>query len=208
MTKMRIEDGLVVGTSGDKYTSKNPIARWMVGNFDRTVSELAAKAQPSTIFEVGCGEGHIVQLLLEATQATIQATDISASCIAEAKSNVRSERVSFAVENVLTMSFPVMPADLVVCCEVLEHLDDPEKGLDALAALRGRHYLLSVPREPLWRILNFSRGAYVKDWGNSPGHLQHWSKSGFLKFIGRHFTPVTVRSPIPWTMVLCRANGR
>lgn len=208
MSKIRIEDGLVVGTSGDKYTSKNPIARWMVGNFDRTVSELAARAQPSTVFEVGCGEGHIVRLLLEATQATIHATDISASCVAEARANVRSDRVSFAVENVLTMSPPATPADLVVCCEVLEHLDDPHRGLDALAALGARHYLLSVPREPLWRILNFSRGAYVKDWGNSPGHLQHWSKGGFLKFIGRHFTPVAIRSPIPWTMVLCRPNGR
>jgi SAM-dependent methyltransferase len=207
-SNIRIEDGLVIGTSSDKYDSANPLARWLVGRFDAAVSDLAARADPETVLEVGCGEGHIVELLLAATKARIHATDISPTCVAEARANVTSDRVTFAAENLMTMAPPENPPQMVVCCEVLEHLDDPERGLDALAAMKAEHYLLSVPHEPLWRILNFSRGAYMKDWGNSPGHLQHWSKRGFLRFIGRHFTPVAVRSPTPWTMVLCRPNAR
>jgi 2-polyprenyl-3-methyl-5-hydroxy-6-metoxy-1,4-benzoquinol methylase len=204
---IRIEDGLVIGTAGDKYKSKNPIARYMVREFDRAISELAAQVAPETIVEYGCGEGHVVELLLKATNARIHATDISPTCIADAQSNVSSERVTFAVENIMTMTaVAAPPADLVVCCEVLEHLNNPQKGFEALLALKAKHYLLSVPREPLWRILNFSRGAYVKDWGNSPGHLQHWSKRGFLKFIGRQLTVIAVRSPVPWTVVLCQPN--
>ncbi len=206
---IRIEDGLVIGTAGNKYESKNPIARLLVRGFDDAVSQLAAQAAPQTILEVGCGEGHVVQLLLDATTAKIHATDISATCIADAKSNISSDRVTFAVEDVMTIGpSGASPPDMVVCCEVLEHLEDPRKGLDALLALGADYYLLSVPREPLWRVLNFSRGAYVKDWGNSPGHLQHWSKRSFLKFISARLTPIAVRSPIPWTAVLCRPNGR
>lgn len=207
-SRVRIEDGLVIGTSSDKYESKNPLARWLVQQFDYAVSELATQADPRSILEVGCGEGHIVQLLLEATKAQIHATDISPTCIADARANVSSDRVTFAVENAMTIAPAAEPPDLVVCCEVLEHLDDPGKGLEALVALGAGHYLLSVPREPLWRILNFSRGAYMKEWGNSPGHLQHWGKRGFLDFAGKYLRPVSVRSPLPWTVVLCRPHER
>ena len=36
-----------------------------------------------------------------------------------------------------------------------------------------------MPREPLWRGLNMARGAYLKDLGNTPGHVNHWSKRSF-----------------------------
>ena len=39
------------------------------------------------------------------------------------------------------------------------------------------------PREPLWRGLNIARGAYLKDLGNTPGHLNHWSKRGFVALL-------------------------
>jgi 2-polyprenyl-3-methyl-5-hydroxy-6-metoxy-1,4-benzoquinol methylase len=207
LENIRIEDGLVIGTAGDKYHSKNPIARYLVREFDRAISELAAQVAPKTIVEYGCGEGHVVELLLKATNARIHATDISPTCIAEAQSYVSSDRVTFAVENIMTMKISVaLPTDLVVCCEVLEHLDDPQRGFEVLLALKAKHYLFSVPREPLWRMLNFSRGAYIKQWGNSPGHLQHWSKRAFLNFISRKMSVITVRSPVPWTVVLCQPN--
>jgi hypothetical protein len=99
--------------------------------------------------------------------------------------------------------------DLVVCCEVMEHLEEPSKALSALAAMRGELYLFSVPREPIWRILNMARGAYLSDFGNSPGHLQHWSRRGFIRFLKEEFDLVEVRSPLPWTAILCRLrNGR
>ena len=42
------------------------------------------------------------------------------------------------------------------------------------------HALLSVPREPIWRMLNFLRGKYWSSGGNTPGHLQHWSRRGLF----------------------------
>ncbi len=206
MTQVRIENGVVVGTSGNKYTSKNPLSKSLIKAFDGAISDFAAQAAPKTILEAGCGEGHVVELLLKATDATISAIDLSESVLDEARTVITSYRVSFRAADLIDLE-PLGPApDLVVCCEVLEHLRDPIAGLEALRRQRARWYLLSVPREPIWRILNMLRGAYLKAFGNSPGHLQHWSQKGFLDFIGRVFKPVNLRAPLPWTVVLCRCH--
>jgi 2-polyprenyl-3-methyl-5-hydroxy-6-metoxy-1,4-benzoquinol methylase len=97
---------------------------------------------------------------------------------------------------------------MVVCCEVLEHLDDPERALRALALLNTEYYVFSVPREPIWRVLNFMRGKYLGQLGNTPGHLQHWSATSFQKLISRYFDIDERRFPLPWTMLLCRGRER
>ena len=208
MTSPRIENGVVVGTSGAKYESKNPLAVYLLSEFDRAISELAANAAPKSVLEVGCGEGHVIKLLLEVTNAPIVATDLSESVLEDARRAISSDRVRFRAADIMELE-PLEPApDLVVCCEVLEHLPDPQGGLEALQRQRANWYLLSVPREPIWRALNMARGTYLKDFGNSPGHLQHWSQKGFLKFISQAFEPVIVRAPLPWTVVLCRPHDR
>ena len=93
----------------------------------------------------------------------------------------------------------------MVCCEVLEHLEDPARGLEVLAELARPWLIASVPREPLWRALNLARFSYISALGNTPGHLNHWSKHGFERFLAERFEIVEVRSPLPWTMALCRA---
>jgi hypothetical protein len=98
-------------------------------------------------------------------------------------------------------------AELVVCCEVLEHLEDADRALDVLAGLARPWLIASVPREPLWRALNLARLSYVSDLGNTPGHLNHWSRGGFVRFLTRRFEVIELRSPTPWTMVLCRLQS-
>ena len=49
-----------------------------------------------------------------------------------------------------------------------------------------------------------ARGAYLKDLGNTPGHVNHWSKRSFVSLLGRHGDVVEARSPFPWTMLLVR----
>jgi hypothetical protein len=80
--------------------------------------------------------------------------------------------------------------------------------LDRLEALAAPWLIVSVPREPLWRGLNLARLSYVGALGNTPGHLNHWSKRGFLRFLESRVDVVETRNPLPWTMALCRADGR
>ena len=98
-------------------------------------------------------------------------------------------------------------ADLVVCCEVLEHLEDPIKALNVLRSITGSHLVLSVPNEPVWRVLNMVRGKYWTDWGNTPGHIQHWSREGFIRFVSMYFQVTEIRSPVPWIMLLCQPKS-
>jgi ubiquinone/menaquinone biosynthesis C-methylase UbiE len=92
--------------------------------------------------------------------------------------------------------------DMVVCLEVLEHLEDPMAALRELHRVSRRDVILSVPREPLWCWLNMMRGKYCASGGNTPGHIQHWSKSAFADFVGACFSVQAVATPLPWTIVL------
>ena len=52
-----------------------------------------------------------------------------------------------------------------------------------------------------------ARGAYWKDLGNTPGHINHWSKRSFTRMLSEHGEVTEVRSPFPWTMCLVRVGG-
>lgn len=203
------ENGIVVGNAYDKYGSRNPIVKWMMGRFESALSELVAKASPTAIHEIGCGEGYWVLRWNEQGMAA-RGCDFSTRVIELACENAAERGLSpslFEARSIYDLEAGRDGADLVVCCEVLEHLEHPEIGLQALQRVVGRYLIASVPREPLWCTLNLARGKYIVDWGNTPGHIQHWTKSGFIHLISKYFDVVEVKSPLPWTMLLCRLRA-
>lgn len=195
------EDGILIGNQLDKEHVANPIARRMVGGFDAALTMLVLASRPASVHEVGCGEGRLSRKLHALLNQDIRASDFSRELIAE--NEARGDRgVKYVVRSVYDLGAAEDKADLIICCEVLEHV---ERAADALAALRGLGagtYILSVPREPLWRVLNLARGKYLTMLGNTPGHLNHWSGSGFRRFLGKGgFQIDRCLSPLPWTMV-------
>jgi len=199
-----VEEGIVAGNAYDKYGTRNPLARAMMNGFLRSLRQMVKATGAREVHEIGCGEGHLSVLLAQAGLKT-RASDFSKQVVDQARQNARaaSVDVSFAATSIYDLN-PADGAELVVCCEVLEHLPDPGRALEILAGLARPHLLVSVPREPIWRILNVARGKYVGQWGNTPGHLNHWSRHSFLRFISRRLEIVECRSPFPWTMVRCR----
>lgn len=201
------ENGIVVGNAYDKYGSGNWIVRRIMAGFEKSLSGLVKRAEPASIHEVGCGEGYwVLRWQEEGRQA--RGCDFSAQAIALAKENaegrVAGAEQLFEVKSIYDLQPDVDSADLLVCCEVLEHLEDPDAGIRALQKVVSGHLIVSVPREPLWCALNLVRGKYIGSLGNTPGHLQHWSKNGFVRWVSQYFEVVEVRSPLPWTMLLCR----
>jgi ubiquinone/menaquinone biosynthesis C-methylase UbiE len=93
--------------------------------------------------------------------------------------------------------------DLVLALEVLEHIDDPGAALAEIARVARRAAIISVPNEPLWRVLNMARGAYLCRFGNTPGHLQHWGASSFRRLVETELEIEDMRRPLPWLMALC-----
>ncbi|HEY4093124.1 MAG TPA: class I SAM-dependent methyltransferase [Luteibacter sp.] len=203
------EQGLVIGNTYDKYGSRNFVVKQLMAGFHDALDDLVGAANPSAIYEVGCGEGYwIAQWWSRGLAAS--GCDISPEVVALARENTAAMGLSpdtFEVRSIYDVRGSRAAGELVVCCEVLEHIDDPERGLRALRDIASGYIILSVPREPLWRVLNMVRGKYVTKLGNTPGHIQHWSSGSFRKLVEQYFDVIEVRAPLPWTMVLARARA-
>jgi 2-polyprenyl-3-methyl-5-hydroxy-6-metoxy-1,4-benzoquinol methylase len=198
---MKTEHGVPVGNQVDKSALKNPLARAMVHGFDRALLACLEEVRPESVHEVGCGEGRLCRLIRKRWDVPLRGTDFSAELIAALRAE-QWNRTAFVHRGIHDLVPGEDSADVVVCCEVLEHVREPERALVALRDLGARAYVLSVPREPLWRALNMARGKYLRDWGNTPGHVNHWSPRGFLRFLqAGGFRVRSLRQPIPWTMV-------
>jgi len=194
------------GNYYDKYGTANPIARRLMQGFLDSFDALAAQVPVFASLEIGCGEGEL-SIRLARRGFRVQGCDISAEIVEEARRRAAIANVAatFWAQPIETID-ETKAAPLVVCCEVLEHLDDPARGVDTLARLARPYLIASVPREPVWRVLNLARGKYLADLGNTPGHVNHWSRRGFLNLLGRRFDIVAVRTPLPWTMALCKVR--
>ncbi len=209
-----VEHGIVAGNVYDKYNTTNPVARRLMRRFLNAVTDLVELSEAREVHEVGCGEGNL-SLHLSGLGLTVRGSDFSSRVIETARRQTArqsakqaglAEQLEFKVASIHDLEPAADAAPLVVCCEVLEHLERPAEALAILATLAQPYLLLSAPREPLWRILNLTRGAYIRDLGNTPGHLNHWSKRAFLRMLREHVEIVAVRSPLPWTIALCRAS--
>ena len=196
------------GNVYDKYGTSNPVARRLMAGFMAQLDELVELTGAREAHEVGCGEGELA-IRLAQHGMRLRGTDAFPQVLEEARTRAAAAgiEIDFEATPVEELDPARHAAELVVCCEVLEHLDDPERALDVLAGLARPWLLASVPREPLWRALNLARLSYVGDLGNTPGHLNHWSKSDFVRFLTRRFEVIEVRSPTPWTMALCRVQS-
>lgn len=206
---MRKHGEVVVGNVFDKYGTRNPVARRMVGQFLVAFDRCVAASGAQQALEVGCGEGYLTMRLSRKGIRT-QGFDISPSLVSDADRTAASSGLDtrFTVNDIYGFDTREYASELVVCCEVLEHLYEPERAIRRLAKAANPHVLLSVPREPLWRVLNIARLRYLGDFGNTPGHVQHWTRNQFLQLVDRHFELVLLELPLPWTMVLGRVRGR
>ena len=202
-----VEDGVIAGNYEDKQATTNPLARWLVRRFEAALLECVARTGARDVHEVGCGEGSLLRRLA-APGRRLRGCDFSTRIVAEARQRTQDLGVELSVRSVHELDPRVDAAELVVCCEVLEHLEQPERALEGLAACARPWLLVSVPREPLWRILNCARGRYWSDLGNTPGHLQHWSRRAFVRMLSQRVAVVEVRTPLPWTVALCRSMER
>jgi SAM-dependent methyltransferase len=198
----------VAGNHFDKYRTRNPLYQVLVGGFLANARELLALARPASILEVGCGPGDLMDRLLsnpgnpDAIAAKYIGTDISAEQIAIATQ--RYPQRAFQTADVYALPFRDRSFDLVIASEVLEHLTDPAAAVDEITRVTDHCALISVPREPLWRVLNVLRGRYLARGGNTPGHVQHFSPAVVRALVRRRLEIAAERRPLPWVILLGR----
>lgn len=192
--------GNVVGNVYDKYGTRNPIARRLMQGFLDAVTELYRVSAPQTVLEVGCGEGELAAHLWRQGPRPdrFEICDVDMVRLAP---DLPPELVARQA-SIYALPWPDDAFDLVICCEVLEHLQDPAAGLRELARVSRRHVLLSTPWEPTWRLLNMARGRYLSQWGNTPGHVQHFGRAALARLARTELRLLAQRTPLPWTVLL------
>jgi|CZKU01.1.fsa_nt_gi ubiquinone/menaquinone biosynthesis C-methylase UbiE len=197
--------GNVVGNYYDKYASKNPIERALMRGFLQTVTGFYERMAPVTVLEVGCGEGRLAQHLVTTARRPQRfvACDLELGAVASGLDPI----IELQAASIYELPFPDGTFDLVVCCEVLEHLHEPGRGLAEVARVARRGAIVSTPREPLWRAMNMMRGKYLREFGNTPGHVQHFSGGELERLVSRAFRVAERRSPVPWSVVLGEVAG-
>lgn len=201
--------GVVIGNHTQKYTARNPAIRWLTGRWvarlTSTLDQVAAQAPPTgTALEVGCGEGVISQALA-GRFGQVTALDLPDAGLREQWRHRPGPHYLHADAH--RLPFRDRQFDVVVAAEVLEHLPDPVCGLAELLRVSRGHLVLSVPREPIFRLGNLAAGRYVRALGNTPGHLNHWSTRSFRRFVGQAAEVRAVATPLPWTIVWATRAG-
>ena len=201
----------VAGNHYDKYHSKNPIEKKLMKGFFDSVSvlfDIAGKdGDPVRILEAGCGEGMFTSFVRERfPKSLIEAFDVEDEVVDKAVKSFTDKGIEFFTGSIYEIPKEDDSIPLVVCSEVLEHLEDPVRALKELKRIGSCYIFLSVPNEPIWRILNMCRFKYLKDLGNTPGHINHYSKKGFLMLIesADGIEVVAYKKSLPWQMVLLK----
>ncbi len=197
-------EGIVTGNTYDKYGSTNPVVKRLMAGFESALDELFERAAPQSLLDVGCGEGVLIQEWAQRLEGRVVGIDLEDDTIQAEWAKRQAPNLEYRIMKAENLPFADDEFDVATAIEVLEHVPDPEHTVEEMARVAKGHLIVSVPREPLWRMLNMARGAYIKDLGNTPGHLNHWSKRSFVKLLSRHGEVVEARSPFPWTMLLVR----
>lgn len=183
-----------------KHESKNPIQRALISRFHQQLAAAVNELSPQNILEVGCGEGYVLKALRDhGVTCPLSGIDFSPEAIEMAKQRVPD--ASLSVDDALALADRGQKYDLVLMIEVLEHIEQPERMLPILERIATRAVVLSVPWEPFFRGLNFMRGKHIGAFGNDPEHVNHWSRSGFKRFVGTRFTVKSAPLAFPWTLV-------
>jgi 2-polyprenyl-3-methyl-5-hydroxy-6-metoxy-1,4-benzoquinol methylase len=191
------------GNTFDKYGSSNPVVRRLMAGFEGALEDLFERADPASLLDVGCGEGVLTdRWARQLRDRRVVGIDLADPKLEAEWAGRSAPNLEFRQFDGGRLPFGDREFDLVTAIEMLEHVPDAPGTLAEMARVAGGHLLVSVPREPLWRALNVARGAYLKDLGNTPGHVNHFSRRAFVSELARHGRVAEVRSPFPWTMVL------
>lgn len=199
--QMQRKNNTRTGHYFNKHASRNPLVQLLVRRYRRFLQSLIKDLPIYSALEIGSGEGYILFYIHKARpDVRLIGSDLTIDMVKKAR--LQEPRAFWCVAKGEHLPFASKSFDLVLACEVLEHVSDPELVLSEMQRVSRGFCLITVPNEPLWRILNVLRAQYLRSWGNTPGHIQHWSAKGITRLVSKYFRILKVKKILPWTFVL------
>ncbi len=168
-----------------KHTYDNRLYQGHLRAFLKQLYAMLAQTEARSVLDAGCGEGFVADFLArQDPDLRITGVDLSEAAVAYAQEHFGAH-ARFRAGSLYKLPFSDNSFDAVVCSEVLEHLEDPERAIGELKRVARTHVLITVPREPYFGWLN----ALGRLLGATPdpGHVHFWTKKGFQDLINRHF---------------------
>jgi len=191
-----------IGNATPKYEASNPIVQRLLARFLRRVDETAASLAPASVLDVGCGEGIVTERLARLlAPATVLGVDADEARLGREWQGRSAPNLSFATGSAYELPFEDGRFDLVCAIEVLEHLERPSDALAEMRRVANKALLLSVPDEPEWRMSHMLAGRNLRKFGNTPGHINHWSTRSFLRLVSELGT-AHAEGVFPWTLAV------
>ncbi|MBI4954394.1 MAG: methyltransferase domain-containing protein [Myxococcales bacterium] len=186
-----------------KYRHPGRVQRALIRRFvARFHAQFVAANPVASVLEVGAGEGFLSGWLSERfPEKRFVCVDIDGQKLALLRRSFG--RIETFERSAYALAFDPGTFDLVVCPEVLEHLERPGDALAEVARLRPRRAIFTVPHEPFFRLSNLLRGKNVARLGNDPEHLQLWSARAFRRLLAPEFELLDHGLAYPWQLALC-----
>lgn len=188
-----------------KHTSKNPVQKFLIDNFEKTLANEIRKLNADSILDAGCGEGFTLEYLrVRNIGKTYEGIDFLKKAV-EIGNKVHP-KIILNQASIYELPYKDNNFDLILSTEVLEHLKDPKTALKEIFRVSKKYVVLSVPNEPIFMGSNFLRGKNWSRFGNDIEHINHWTFFGFERFVKKNAgTDVEVlkrKYPFPWTMLV------
>ena len=186
------------GNYYDKHNSSNPIVKWMMKKFYGTFIDILKDTPGQTLVDIGCGEGHLTNIIYNECDFEIKALEMDGATALHA--GALYPHLDVQQRNIINFGGQY---DILIASEVLEHVEEYPKAIKNCATV-AKTCVFSVPREPWFRLANVARLKYLPRFGNTPGHVNNWTKGDFKKLLEGYFDHVEIQTTTLWTVAVCK----
>jgi 2-polyprenyl-3-methyl-5-hydroxy-6-metoxy-1,4-benzoquinol methylase len=190
-----------------KAPSKNPLMKLLIDMFYREIlnqiSRCYSRNEHFKLLDIGCGVGLVSKIISQNfSNATISGFDVSEDAVKSAKLLLPSADIKAG--DIYDSPFNDKLFDMIICAEVLEHLNEPEFIIDYIARVCKKYAIISIPNNWKFRAVNVIRFKFLPQKGNTPGHVNEWTKQEISTLLSRHFRIIYITTILGiWIVILC-----
>jgi len=192
----------VLSTNHKKHKTKNPLKKYFINKFNNKIYDIVKSINFGNMIDVWCWEWFLLKKLKPLLYwKKVIWIDYEATAVEHAKS--QNNEIEFFQWDVTKLNYQKDQFDLVICLEVLEHLENPNVWLQELLRVGNKHLILSVPNEPVFTIMRFLSLNNFFQLGKHPEHLNLWNAKSFEIFIRSNFDgKLTIYKSNPWIIAV------